>query len=86
MSSVSRILAAKRLSLSASARAYTTAASVAPNASTEGYYKVTQTRSLIGVPKSTIKGTRFTWQPSHAVPQKNRHGEQDGNKEEKKEA
>ncbi|KAF9338541.1 39S ribosomal protein L33, mitochondrial [Linnemannia elongata] len=55
MSSVSRILAATRLSLSASARAYTTVASEAPNASTEGYYKVTQTRSLIGVPKSTIK-------------------------------
>ncbi|KAG0306135.1 39S ribosomal protein L33, mitochondrial [Linnemannia gamsii] len=58
MSSVSRILAAARPSLSASARAYTTVASEAPKATaaaTEGYYKVTQTRSLIGVPKSTIK-------------------------------
>ncbi|KAG0297555.1 39S ribosomal protein L33, mitochondrial [Linnemannia gamsii] len=58
MSSVSRILAAARPSLTASARAYTTAASEAPKATTaatEGYYKVTQTRSLIGVPKSTIK-------------------------------
>ncbi|KAG0280110.1 39S ribosomal protein L33, mitochondrial [Linnemannia exigua] len=54
MSSVSRIIAAARPSLTASARAYTTTAAEAP-AATEGYYKVTQTRSLIGVPKSTIK-------------------------------
>ncbi|KAF9155414.1 39S ribosomal protein L33, mitochondrial [Linnemannia schmuckeri] len=60
MSSVSRILSAARPSLTASARAYTTVASEASKAApaatnTEGYYKVTQTRSLIGVPKSTIK-------------------------------
>ncbi|KAF9930909.1 39S ribosomal protein L33, mitochondrial [Linnemannia zychae] len=57
MNSVSRILATARPSLTASVRAYTTAASSeAPKAAaTEGYYKVTQTRSLIGVPKSTIK-------------------------------
>ncbi|KAI1321800.1 hypothetical protein EDD11_000076 [Mortierella claussenii] len=57
MSSVSRIISAVRPTFTSSARAYTTSASEAAPASTTatGYYKVTQTRSLIGVPKSTIK-------------------------------
>lgn len=84
MSSVSRILAAARPSLTASARAYTTAASETPKASKEGYYKVTQTRSLIGVPKSTIKGTRFTWASSHVVPLDRRQNKTTTRKEKKK--
>ncbi|KAG0050026.1 39S ribosomal protein L33, mitochondrial [Gryganskiella cystojenkinii] len=60
MSSVSRILAAVRPSLtssSAAVRSYTTSTSTetAADTASKGYYKVTQTRSLIGVPKSTIK-------------------------------
>ncbi|KAF9173559.1 hypothetical protein BGX21_004014 [Mortierella sp. AD011] len=57
MSSVSRIISAARPTFTASARAYTTSAATseaAPAVST-GHYKVTRTRSLIGVPKSTIK-------------------------------
>ncbi|KAF9194698.1 39S ribosomal protein L33, mitochondrial [Haplosporangium sp. Z 767] len=53
MSSVSRIIATVRPTLTSSARAYSTQTTDA--VATEGYYKVTQTRSLIGVPKSTIK-------------------------------
>ncbi|KAG0353925.1 hypothetical protein BC939DRAFT_460102 [Gamsiella multidivaricata] len=57
MSSVSRIILAVRPTLTSSARTYSTA--VTSEASTAslatGHYKVTRTRSLIGVPKSTIK-------------------------------
>jgi hypothetical protein len=77
MNSVSRILATARPSLAASAKAYTTAASEAPKAAvTEGYYKVTQTRSLIGVPKSTIKGTCNI--PANRLEQGQEHGRQEG--------
>ncbi|KAF9434187.1 39S ribosomal protein L33, mitochondrial [Entomortierella beljakovae] len=60
MSSVSRILTAVRPAFSASVKTYTTSAApseVAPAAATAaaGHFKVTRTRSLIGVPKSTIK-------------------------------
>ncbi|GJJ78546.1 large subunit ribosomal protein L30 [Entomortierella parvispora] len=58
MSSVSRILTAIRPSLTSSAaavRTYTTSTTESAAAAAPGYYKVTQTRSLIGVPKSTIK-------------------------------
>ncbi|KAF9366150.1 39S ribosomal protein L33, mitochondrial [Mortierella sp. NVP85] len=60
MSSASRIIAALRPGLAGLARPYSTAAAsgagstAAPIEST-GYYKVTRTRSLIGVPKATIK-------------------------------
>ncbi|KAG0261483.1 39S ribosomal protein L33, mitochondrial [Mortierella polycephala] len=53
MSSVSRIIAAVRPTLTSPARAYST--QTADAAAAGGYFKVTQTRSLIGVPKSTIK-------------------------------
>lgn len=63
MSSVSRIITAIRPSLTSSAaavRTYTTSttetAAATAASTTSGHYKVTQTRSLIGVPKSTIKG------------------------------
>ncbi|KAF9109022.1 hypothetical protein BGX27_008073 [Mortierella sp. AM989] len=58
MSSVSRIISAARPTFTASARAYSTSTAVseaAPAAVSTGHYKVTRTRSLIGVPKSTIK-------------------------------
>ncbi|KAF8932315.1 39S ribosomal protein L33, mitochondrial [Dissophora ornata] len=56
MSSISRIISTARPTFTSSARAYTTAAvSEGSTAAAAGHYKVTQTRSLIGVPKSTIK-------------------------------
>ncbi|KAF8985036.1 39S ribosomal protein L33, mitochondrial [Entomortierella lignicola] len=57
MSSVTRIISATRPIFTASTRAYTTSATTteAAAAAPAGHYKVTRTRSLIGVPKSTIK-------------------------------
>ncbi|KAF9982058.1 hypothetical protein BGZ75_006578 [Mortierella antarctica] len=55
MSAVSRIFTAARPTFTASARAYSTAVSSEAAPAAAGHYKVTRTRSLIGVPKSTIK-------------------------------
>ncbi|KAG0348624.1 39S ribosomal protein L33, mitochondrial [Podila humilis] len=56
MSFISRVISAARPVLTSISRTYTTATTEsAVTSAAEGYYKVTQTRSLIGVPKSTIK-------------------------------
>lgn len=51
-----RIMAAARPAFTSISRTYITAAESAVTGAAEGHYKVTQTRSLIGVPKTTIKG------------------------------
>ncbi|KAF9214943.1 39S ribosomal protein L33, mitochondrial [Podila verticillata] len=50
-----RIFAAARPAVTSISRTYITAAESAVTGAVEGHYKVTQTRSLIGVPKTTIK-------------------------------
>ncbi|KAF9582375.1 hypothetical protein BGW38_000283 [Lunasporangiospora selenospora] len=53
--SLSGLLSAARSGVALSQRAYTTSASEAASVVYTGHYKITQTRSAIGVPKSTIK-------------------------------
>ncbi|KAF9316043.1 39S ribosomal protein L33, mitochondrial [Podila horticola] len=53
MSSISRAITTARPAFTSISRTYSTAAESA--VTREGHYKVTQTRSLIGVPKTTIK-------------------------------
>ncbi|KAF9431152.1 hypothetical protein BGZ94_008302 [Podila epigama] len=59
MSAISRTFSAIRPALTSSSRLYTTVAAESAATSTTGtaggHFKITQTRSLIGVPKSTIK-------------------------------
>ncbi|KAF9917986.1 hypothetical protein BX616_010683 [Lobosporangium transversale] len=57
MSSVSRIISTLRCNITFPVRAYSTSVATTESvpAATTGHYKVTQTRSTIGVPKSTIK-------------------------------